>query len=52
MRARLLKDGAASEEELAAIETESEARVEKAIQFARNSVDPAPEDALTRVFAA
>ena len=52
MRARLLRDGAASEEELAAIEAEAEARVETAIKFARESADPAPEDALTAVFAA
>ena len=52
MRARLLADGAASEAELAAIEREAEARVEAAITFARDSAEPAPEDALTAVFAA
>ncbi|MDB6176334.1 thiamine pyrophosphate-dependent dehydrogenase E1 component subunit alpha [Paracoccus sp. Z330] len=52
MRTRLLTDGVASESELAAIESESLARVEAAIRFARDSEDPAPEDALTCVFAA
>ena len=52
MRARLLSDGTASEEELDAIETEAADRVATAIAFARDSDDPAPEDALTRVFAA
>ncbi|WP_435311805.1 thiamine pyrophosphate-dependent dehydrogenase E1 component subunit alpha [Primorskyibacter sedentarius] len=52
MRAKLLADGVASEAELDAIEAESAARVEAAIKFARESADPAPEDALTAVFAA
>ncbi|WP_280520437.1 thiamine pyrophosphate-dependent dehydrogenase E1 component subunit alpha [Phaeobacter sp. J2-8] len=52
MRARLLADGVASEDELTAIEGESAARVDAAITFARESADPAPEDALTRIFAA
>ncbi len=51
MRAKMLADGVASEAELAAIEAESAARVEAAIKFARESADPAPEDALTAVFA-
>lgn len=51
MRAKMLADGVATEDELAAIEAESEARVEAAIAFARESADPAPEDALTAVFA-
>ncbi|CAD0187206.1 Acetoin:2,6-dichlorophenolindophenol oxidoreductase subunit alpha [Ruegeria sp. THAF57] len=51
MRARMLAEGAATEAELDAIEAESAARVEAAITFARNSEDPAPEDALTAVFA-
>ncbi|WP_424987926.1 thiamine pyrophosphate-dependent dehydrogenase E1 component subunit alpha [Microbulbifer sp. S227A] len=52
MRARMLADGAASADELDGIEAAAAARVEAAIAFARNSADPAPEDALTRVFAA
>lgn len=52
MRAKLLVDGIASEAELDAIETESAARVDAAIKFARDSADAAPEDALTSVFAA
>lgn len=52
MRARLLADTTASDTDLDAIESEAAARVEAAIAFARNSADPAPEDALTRVFAA
>ncbi|WP_420861644.1 thiamine pyrophosphate-dependent dehydrogenase E1 component subunit alpha [Algirhabdus cladophorae] len=51
MRAKMLADGIASEAELDAIEAESAARVEAAIKFARESADPAPEDALTSVFA-
>jgi pyruvate dehydrogenase E1 component alpha subunit len=52
MRERLLAEGAASEAELNTIEEESAARVDAAIKFARESDDAAPEDALTRVFAA
>ena len=51
MRIKLLAEDVASEAELDAIESESEARVEAAIKFARESEDPAPEDALTSVFA-
>ena len=51
MRDRMLADGMATADELDAIEAESAARVEKAITFARESADPAPEDALTAVFA-
>lgn len=51
MRAKMLADGVATEAELVAIEVESTARVEAAIKFARDSADPAPEDALTAVFA-
>jgi pyruvate dehydrogenase E1 component alpha subunit len=51
MRARMLEDGVATEAELQAIEAESAATVEAAITFARESEDPAPEDALTAVFA-
>ena len=52
MRSRMISDGAASAAETDTIEAEAETRVEAAIKFARESVDPAPEDALTRVFAA
>ncbi|WP_286134980.1 thiamine pyrophosphate-dependent dehydrogenase E1 component subunit alpha [Neptunicoccus cionae] len=52
MRARMIGDGMASEEELDRIEAEAAARVDAAIKFARESDDAAPEDALTRVFAA
>ena len=51
MRAKMLAQGVASEAELDAIDAESAARVEAAITFARESADPAPEDALTAVFA-
>ena len=52
MRERLLAEGAASAADLNTIEEESAARVDAAIKFARESDDAAPEDALTRVFAA
>ncbi|MDO6731450.1 thiamine pyrophosphate-dependent dehydrogenase E1 component subunit alpha [Marinovum sp. 2_MG-2023] len=52
MRARLLADAVATEAELDEIETEAGQRVDAAITFARESADPAPEDALTRIFAA
>jgi len=52
MRERLLTDDVAKEAELDTIETESAARVEAAIKFARESEEPAPQDALTKVFAA
>lgn len=52
MRARMLAEGAASEAELDTIEAEAAARVEAAIKFARESEEPAPEDALSKVFAA
>lgn len=52
MRAKLVADGIATEAEIDAIDAECAARVEAAIAFARNSDDPAPEDALTKVFAA
>lgn len=51
MRARMLAEAAATEAELAAIEAESAAAVDAAIKYARESEDPAPEDALTAVFA-
>jgi len=51
MRAKMLSDAVATEAELAAIESESEAAVADAIQFARASEEPSPQDALTAVFA-
>ena len=44
-------DGVATGAELDAIEAQAAARVEQAIKFARESADPAPETALTSVFA-
>lgn len=52
MRARMLNEGTATAAELDAIEAEASARVEEAIKFARESEDPSPQDALTKVFAA
>ena len=52
MRVKLLADGTATDAELDALDAESEALVEAAIKRARESEDPAPEDALTKVFAA
>lgn len=52
MRHRLIESGVASELALDTIAEEASARVDAAIQFARDSADPAPEDALTKVFAA
>jgi len=51
MRAKMLADAVATEAELDAIESQSEAIVEAAIQYARESENPAPQDALTAVFA-
>ncbi|MDV7145871.1 thiamine pyrophosphate-dependent dehydrogenase E1 component subunit alpha [Tropicimonas sp. TH_r6] len=51
MRARMLEDGSAGEAELDRIEAEAAERVAAAIKFARESEEPAPEDALTAVFA-
>ncbi len=51
MRAKMIADGVATDAELDAIEAQAAARVEQAIKFARESADPAPETALTSVFA-
>jgi acetoin:2,6-dichlorophenolindophenol oxidoreductase subunit alpha len=51
MRAKMIADGVATAAELDAIEAQAAARVEQAIKFARESADPAPETALTSVFA-
>lgn len=51
MRTKMLAEGTATDAELDAIEAESEASVEAAIKYARESEEPAPEDALTAVFA-
>ncbi|AKO98504.1 Pyruvate/2-oxoglutarate dehydrogenase complex, dehydrogenase component, eukaryotic type [Marinovum algicola DG 898] len=52
MRQRMLAEGTATEAELDRIEAEAAERVDAAIKYARDSADPAPEDALTAVFAA
>lgn len=51
-RARMIADGVANEDDLAQIETAAQARVDEAIQFARDSEYAPDEDALTAVFAA
>ncbi|MDA3889014.1 MAG: thiamine pyrophosphate-dependent dehydrogenase E1 component subunit alpha [Allgaiera sp.] len=51
MRKRLLADGTADEAQLKDMEARAEARVTEAIDFARSSPAPAPEDALTEIFA-
>ena len=51
MRQRLVDDGDASDEQLRQIEEKAEQRINKAIDFARESAEPRPEDALTAVFA-
>lgn len=52
MRARIVADGVTSEVDLVKIETAAQARVDEAIQFARESEYAPDEDALTAVFAA
>ena len=51
MRGRLIEGGDATSSELDTVEAKAKERVEAAIRFARESADPAPEDALTAVFA-
>lgn len=51
MRERMIGEGTATAEQLDQIEARSQAQVDEAIAFARNSEDPAPEDALSCVFA-
>jgi acetoin:2,6-dichlorophenolindophenol oxidoreductase subunit alpha len=51
MRKRLVDERIATEAEAAAIDARAQANVDDAIEFARSSPDPAPEDALTSVFA-
>jgi pyruvate/2-oxoglutarate/acetoin dehydrogenase E1 component/TPP-dependent pyruvate/acetoin dehydrogenase alpha subunit len=50
-RARLIADGAATEPELATLETRIRAEVDEAIAFARAAPAPAPEELYTDVFA-
>lgn len=50
MRKLLLADGDASNADVDAIDVRAQAEVDAAIAFARESDDPAPEDALTSVF--
>ncbi len=51
LREKLLSDGVASPDAIAAMEARAEARVNEAIEFARAAPEPAPEEALTKVFA-
>ena len=50
-RTYLLDEGLATAEEVDALEAEAKQRVEEAIEFARESEDPKPEEALEKVFA-
>ena len=50
MRVMLIEDGTLTESSADDLHARVEARVQEAIQFARESRDPAPEDALTTVF--
>lgn len=50
-RKHLIQTEGLSEEEVDAIEADAQSQVDEAIAFARESEDPAPEDALTKVFA-
>lgn len=52
MRDKMVADGVATAAEMDAIENEAAATVDAAIKYARDSADPSPEDALTKVFAA
>ena len=51
LRSKLIDDGALDSATADEIEARAVARVRDAIAFARSSADPAPEDALTKVFA-
>lgn len=51
MRKRLEAEGTFAASDLDDMETEAQATVDAAIEFARDSADPKPEDALTAVFA-
>ncbi|OED50680.1 pyruvate dehydrogenase (acetyl-transferring) E1 component subunit alpha [Rhodobacteraceae bacterium (ex Bugula neritina AB1)] len=51
MRQRLLDEATFNAADLDQMESEAQSGVDEAIQFARESADPAPEDALTAVFA-
>lgn len=52
MREKMIANAIASEDEISALEDKAQARVDAAIKFARESEEPAPEDALSCVFAA
>ncbi len=52
MRARIIADGVANDADLDRVEADALAKVEAAIQFARDSEYAPDEDALTAVFAA
>lgn len=49
-RKRLLSDGIVSEKEIAELHERMRMEIAEAIEFARNSPDPRPEDALRHVF--
>ena len=51
LRKQMIGAGDFSEAGAEAIEQEAQRKVDEAIAFARESADPAPEDALTKVFA-
>ena len=51
MRARLLKDGTATEEEIKAIEDAAKAEVEAALKFAEDSDWPDPSEATTEMYS-
>ena len=46
-----LLDSGMSEEEIGSIEAEVDAAIDEAVEFARNSPDPAPEEAMEGVYA-
>ena len=49
-RKRILEEGAATEEELHALEADIDAQVEEAVEYAKNAPLPANESALEHVF--
>jgi TPP-dependent pyruvate/acetoin dehydrogenase alpha subunit len=51
LRSLLLSDYSQSEQELDRIEAECQAEVEQAVEFARSSPEPAPEESLQHVYA-
>lgn len=51
LRARMIEAGDFTETEAAVIDQEAQRKVDDAIAFARESAEPEPQDALTKVFA-